>query len=92
MIGGKGLGHEDITLNSPLQWEQVWSSTLGSNATVNGVNAKYVASLSIRALKVSIYVHRTQSVKSCSYCSPLLINFTSHRASAGRLGNVMDVF
>ena len=54
MIGGKGLGHDDITLpscvvNSPLQWEQVWPSTFGSNAIVNGVNAKYVASRSICA-------------------------------------------
>ena len=54
MIGGKGLGHDDITLlrcvvNSPLQWEQVWRSTFGSNAIVNGVNAKYVACRSIRA-------------------------------------------
>ena len=49
-------------------------------------------SISLNSRTHSVYVHRTQPVESRVYCSLLLINFTSHRASAGRLGNVTDIY
>ena len=47
-----------------------------------------VRSISLNSRTHSVYVHRTQPVESRFYCSPLLINFTSHRRS----GNVTDIY
>ena len=47
-----------------------------------------VRSISLASSTHSVYVHRTQPVESRSYCSPSLVNFTSHRASAGRSAEV----
>ena len=75
-------------VNGPLQWEA------GRHALQPKRHCKWrqckLLSIVLASSTHSIYVHRTLPVESRSYCSPSLVNVTSHRACAEKSGNVTN--